>query len=287
MLMRKYMSGLIVAVLLLCSMRLMAYADFMPDLTRTGSITITMQYGDETVPGGELTLYQAGILREEEGSGRLVMTEEFSGCGEELNQFDVAQNQSDAAQLASLLAGYASSNQLAGVVKNVSNDGAVVFERLEPGLYLIMQEKAASGYSCINPFLVMVPMVENGEYIYEVTAEPKMELMEDPSAGDDPSGGSSSGGSSSGGRSSGGGGGSGNSTSESSSDQTELTEEDSGEGDGSDSSDPHLEREEGKGKLPQTGQWNWPVPVLAVLGLIIFSAGWVICFGKKKDHDES
>ena len=38
-----------------------------------------------------------------------------------------------------------------------------------------------------------------------------------------------------------------------------------------------------KDKLAQTGQLNWPVPILAISGLIIFSIGWaVINFGKKE-----
>ncbi len=39
-------------------------------------------------------------------------------------------------------------------------------------------------------------------------------------------------------------------------------------------------------KLPQTGQLNWPVPVLAALGLLLFSAGWALRCGKKKDGYE-
>lgn len=42
----------------------------------------------------------------------------------------------------------------------------------------------------------------------------------------------------------------------------------------------------GGGKLPQTGQLNWPVPVMVVLGLGLFAAGWVLCFGRKKDGYE-
>lgn len=34
-------------------------------------------------------------------------------------------------------------------------------------------------------------------------------------------------------------------------------------------------------KLPQTGQLNWPVPVLVSLGLALFAAGWFLCYGKK------
>ena len=35
--------------------------------------------------------------------------------------------------------------------------------------------------------------------------------------------------------------------------------------------------------LPQTGQLNWPVPVLAVGGVMLFALGWVICFKKRKE----
>ena len=34
--------------------------------------------------------------------------------------------------------------------------------------------------------------------------------------------------------------------------------------------------------LPQTGQLNWPVPLLAVIGLGLFLAGWGMYFGKQK-----
>lgn len=40
----------------------------------------------------------------------------------------------------------------------------------------------------------------------------------------------------------------------------------------------------GKGsRLPQTGQLNWPVPVLAVSGLVVFSLGWWL---SREKHEE-
>jgi len=36
-------------------------------------------------------------------------------------------------------------------------------------------------------------------------------------------------------------------------------------------------------KLPQTGMLRWPIPVLGVSGLVLFSLGWALCFMKKKD----
>ena len=35
--------------------------------------------------------------------------------------------------------------------------------------------------------------------------------------------------------------------------------------------------------LPQTGMLRWPIPVLGVSGLLLFSIGWALCFIKKKD----
>ena len=40
-------------------------------------------------------------------------------------------------------------------------------------------------------------------------------------------------------------------------------------------------------KLPQTGQLNWPVPLMAVAGLALFTVGWVLYFGKKRDRYET
>ena len=36
--------------------------------------------------------------------------------------------------------------------------------------------------------------------------------------------------------------------------------------------------------LPQTGQLNWPVPVLACSGVLLFAAGWVLNRQGKKEN---
>lgn len=38
--------------------------------------------------------------------------------------------------------------------------------------------------------------------------------------------------------------------------------------------------------LPQTGQLNWPIPVLTIVGLCLFSVGWLLRFGKREDGYE-
>ena len=41
------------------------------------------------------------------------------------------------------------------------------------------------------------------------------------------------------------------------------------------------------GKLIQTGQLNWPVPVLTVAGLGLFLAGWLLRFGRQGKHHDA
>lgn len=39
--------------------------------------------------------------------------------------------------------------------------------------------------------------------------------------------------------------------------------------------------------LPQTGQLNWPVPLMTVLGLVFFTMGWALCFRHRRETDEA
>lgn len=39
--------------------------------------------------------------------------------------------------------------------------------------------------------------------------------------------------------------------------------------------------------LPQTGQLKWPVPMMAVAGLALFAAGWILCSSGKKEKYEN
>lgn len=40
------------------------------------------------------------------------------------------------------------------------------------------------------------------------------------------------------------------------------------------------------GKLPQTGQLTWPVPVMACSGMVLFVTGWWLSSGGRKDQHE-
>lgn len=218
--------GAALLIALLCCFCGVAFAGGVPDKNQTGAIGVSMRYDGAAVPGGTLTLYHVGAIDENNGDYSFVPTGDFADCGYSLAR-------PDSAALARSLATLAKS--CAGTEKTIGSDGTVKFENLEPGLYLLVQATAADGYSAVEPFLVTVPMLENGVYVYEVDATPKVELEKKPEAS--------------------------------------ATPKPEGSGNGN-----------GDGKLPQTGQLNWPVPVMATTGVCMFTIGWKIRFKKNENE---
>lgn len=237
MLRRKRLIVLFTAVLVLCTaLSFTAYGYPVPDLSRKGTIKITMPYEKTVASGGTMTLYRVGAVREDGGSYDFVLTGDFADCGIPLEDIQ-------SAELAKKLSDHAVKAKLKGETKKISVDGAVTFSELEPGLYLLAQARAAEGYHNASPFLVSVPILEKNEYIFEVQADPKVELTA-PTVTPKP--------------------------------DTELTPE------------PTAVPETGSPgtKLPQTGQLNWPIPVLTALGLGMFSLGWILRYGKRNDDEK-
>lgn len=218
----KGLAALLLCALLLCCSGVTAYAHDVPELDHPGSINISMRCGNFAVPGGTLTLYRVGDIHEEDGNYSFVPSASFTGC---VDVFDDIQSPA----LAQKLADYAKENKIPCRTLDINERGKITFN-VEPGLYLLVQEKAAEGYLPASPFLVSVPMNEDGSYIYDVDASPKVELEEAPLPTPTPT--------------------------------------------------PKPPT------LAQTGQLNWPVPVLAILGLCLFSLGWLMRFGKKNSDEK-
>lgn len=224
---RKRCAVLLLA-LLLCSVSVTVCARETPDTSRKGSVTVKMTYKNKAVSGGTLTLYRVGAVAEEDGNYSFALTGDFTGSRADLTDLS-------SADTAESLAKYADNKKLSGTSKKIGSNGKASFSGLNPGLYLLVQTKAASGYRKADPFLVSVPMMEEGTYLYDVDASPKVELEKENSP------------------------------------KKPTTP-----------SSPPKPAAPSSPVLPQTGQLNWPVPVLAVSGLLLFSAGWILRFGRKR-----
>lgn len=220
----KRISALWLAAVLVFCLAAGVAAHEVPDLTKTGSITIRIEDGGDGVSGGSVILYRVADITEDDGDHAFTLTDDYLSSGvslEKLNDASTAQS----------LAEFAQKNQKQGITADVDVYGVVQFTGLQLGLYLVVQQEAAPGYYPITPFLMSLPLYENGAYTYDVDASPKVEIERAPEP------------------------------------TVPETKPD----------DP---------KLPQTGQLNWPVPVLAVSGLTLFILGWALCFGKKENYEK-
>lgn len=218
---QKSVAALFLAAFLFCSVSIAVFAHEAPDPSQRGSISVQMTYDNRPVAGGSLTLYRVGDVKEDDGSYSFVLSGDFSVSEADLSDISSVNQARE-------LAKYAENRKLSGETAQIGDDGEAAFTELELGLYLLVQDEPADGYHKAAPFMVSIPMNENGTYIYTVDASPKVELQKAPIP------------------------------------ETPVTPRPDGPA------------------LPQTGQLNWPIPVLAVLGLGLFCAGWLLCFGRKR-----
>lgn len=206
-------AALLLMVSLLCTFSVTVYAHDVPDESKKGSVTVKMQYDGKAVTGGVLALYKIGAVHEDDGDYTFEKTGVFS-------RFDGELTDLDSAVLADSLADFVKLHSVKPDASVKNEDGKAVFKDMELGLYLVVQLEAAEGFELLNPFLVSVPMIEDGRYIYDIDAQGKSELKQEPKP---------------------------------------VTPENPPETD-----------------LPHTGQINWPVPVMAVFGIILLLTGLIL-----------
>lgn len=129
-----------------------------------------------TLPGGNLTLYRIGSIMPE---GTLLPEDTFA-------EYQIDETQLQSPELAAALADFAQTQDSAGSTQTLSSPGTLVFDGLQPGLYLLMQTEAAEGFEIISPFLVVLPGQENGKPVYQIDATPKISLTPAPTEPDTP-----------------------------------------------------------------------------------------------------
>lgn len=224
----------------------------------TGSIHVNLydSTNNKALSGGELTVYRVAEVQRKNGNLSFEYCGDFDGCAIELGDLTDS-------TLAGQLQEYLSDNA-EGTVREVDANGNVNFDDLELGLYLVVQTKASKGYKPVNSFLVSLPMAEDGEWNYEVDASPKVGAYTPepetppfpPDKPDEP--------------------------------DTPDTPENPGNPDNpvfpgtpdnpvapGSPDNPVLPGHPDHPVLPQTGQLNWPIPVMAVSGMLLFAYGWV------------
>ena len=230
-----------------------------PDADRRGEIQITLKDRYGIVTGGAFTLWQVGEISLSDGVYRYRLTEDFQDSGLSLEKI------TDPA-LPERFWKAAVRKDLPGHTEEVDREGSVSFGDLELGVYLVVQTRRSPGYYAAPSFLVTVPFETEDGFVYRVDASPKLELEPRPSRPDpkpptEPD-------------------------TELPEPETPLTPPEVPEP----PAPPEVDLPEPEVPLtphiPQTGQLNWPVPVLAVLGVILFAWGWLLYTGKESYHEK-
>ena len=222
----------------------------------TGTIRVRLydEASQKALRGGELTIYRVAEVQRKNGDLRFEYCGDFYCCVIELGDLNDLGDSSLAGRLLDYLAPGSE-----GTVQAVDNDGNAVFEDLELGLYLVAQTKASAGYKAVNPFLVSLPLAEDGQWLYDVDASPKVGAYtpETPETPDTPS------------------------TPVSPDSPSTPATPDSPDAPNEPSTPADTDAPAQPGRpanpaLPKTGQLNWPVPVMAVSGLLLFAFGWAL-----------
>lgn len=240
--------SLLLCIVLLFSLNIAVSALAVQYEDKKGTITVEMKYDGKAVSGGTLTVYRIGDASQENGKYSFHKSDSISSF-----DFDLDTDGTDSPELAESIAEFVQSNSLSAYADAENQEGKAVFKDVDLGLYLVVQTTASDGYEPLKPFLVSIPMNDNGNYKFEVTAEGKTQNKQDPlpTSPDDPND---------------------PSTPDTSGNTT-------GNAHGNTNGNTAGE------KLPQTGQLNWPVPIFTALGLLLFTLGWLLTFNGKRERN--
>jgi hypothetical protein len=262
---RKKFGALVLACTLAVGAQITAQAEEF-DPTQQGAISVTLATETKTETEGTLALYQVAELELGTTAYTYGYTQDFASCGLQLEELG-------SAELAQSLADYAKGEELTYVTQDLDENGQVSFENLELGVYLVVQTKAEKGFSKADPFLVTIPMTEGDSYVYQVDATPKVTGVYETETE-----------------------GSGRPEETPAPTETPQPEETPSEETPSQETttvvpstpttpqSPSTPSTTTTTKLPQTGQLNWPVPLMAMSGVILFALGWWLKQREKVRH---
>ena len=167
--MRRKLIILCVTVLLILTCSFPAFAeDFDPGVPGAISVTLTEPQENTPIVGAELCVYYVATVSMD-SDGRLIYdhTEDFKPVATGL----------DDPLLAEKLDAFVSQHSVPSVKITTNAAGTAMCDELPLGLYFVKQTGAAEGVAPCMPFLVTVPGKTADGYVYEVNASPKTELV--------------------------------------------------------------------------------------------------------------
>lgn len=163
---RKILMAFVTVLLILNCTITVSAETFDPGKTGSISVTLTEQYEKTPIAGAELSMYYiATVGINTDGKLNYIYTDAFAESGIEIEDPDLADK----------LDAYLSEHEVAATKLRTNGEGTAVWTDLPLGLYFIRQTSSVEGFAPCTPFLVTVPMESADGYVYAVNASPKTE----------------------------------------------------------------------------------------------------------------
>lgn len=224
-----------------------------PD-TFSGTITVTLEYNKKPVKGVEVTLYQVGTGVIEGNNLTFVPVEALGADAPALNGLTAKQVKEAIETLTDLLGDMSREERAALAVdaKDSDKNGKIVFDGLEIGVYLAVKTELGSDY-LFDPSLVFLPYGSELGWDDDMTVNPKISYDDDDDPEDPPT-----------------------PPTPPTPPPTDIPNDPPPGGSMNPPSDPSEiipEEDPPLGVLPQTGLLQWPIPVMAAVGLLLVAIG--------------
>ena len=155
-----------ILLLLTCSHTVFA-EDF--DKSKTGSVSVTLieQKQNEPIVGAELSVYYvATVAINSSGNLNYAFTDAFEDS--EINIDDPS--------IATKLDAFVLEHNVSSVKVTTNENGTATCQNLPLGLYFVKQTGAVQGFAPCTSFVVTVPGKNSDGFVYEVNASPKTEV---------------------------------------------------------------------------------------------------------------
>ena len=164
---RKIITFCVTALLLLTGSYTVFAEEFDPSKTGSVAVTLIEQKQKEPIVGAELSVYYvATAVLDSDGNLIYDYTKDFE-------QFNAAITDT---LLAEKLDAFVSQHSVPSTKITTNSEGTALCSQLPLGLYFVKQSGLAEGFAPCTPFLVTVPNEKDGEYVYEINASPKTEV---------------------------------------------------------------------------------------------------------------
>lgn len=141
-------------------------ADNIVDLNKKGSISINLK-GENNIVGAEIQIIQIGKVNIVNNNLVFEYIDELNDCNYKLSDENI-KNIEVCIQ----------NKKLNVTTKITDNNGKVLFDNLNLGVYYIKQINKIKNFSQIDPILIMLPKEINNSFEYNIDASPKIEILD-------------------------------------------------------------------------------------------------------------